>query len=175
MRRCKTIIAVDQIESRLQLSLSLGATHIINTSDPSIDIGSEVRKITEGKGVHVSLDTTGVYELARQSYDFVRNFGKVLQVGLARPSDTWDIPMVDLMNSGKQILGCVQGDVISQLYIPDMVGYYKQGIFPIDKIAKFYDARDFEQALRDMRRGITVKPILVWPHSNKKQGLALSL
>jgi Zn-dependent alcohol dehydrogenase len=175
MRKCKTIIAIDRIESRLQDSLSLGATHIINTSDPSIDIRSEVHKITEGKGVQVSLDTTGVYELARQSYDFVRNFGKVLQVGLARPGDNWDISMVDLMNSGKQILGCVQGDVIPQLYIPEMVSWYKASIFPIDKIVKFYDARDFEQALRDMRRGITVKPILVWPYSSKEHDPTFSL
>lgn len=162
MRSCRRIIAIDRNESRLEMARTLGATHTINNSDESIDLVKEVRKISDGHGVHVSLDTTGVRALARSSYDFVRNGGKIIPVGLSNPDDTWDVPMLDLMNSGKQILGCVQGDVIPTEYAPDMIRWQKAGLFPFDKIVTLYDAADFEKALQDMREGKTVKPVLVW-------------
>lgn len=144
------------------MARTLGATHTINTSDESIDLTAEVRKIAGGHGVHVSLDSTGVRALARASYDFVRNGGKIIPVGLSNPDDTWDIPMLDLMNSGKQILGCVQGDVVPKEYALDMIKWQKEGIFPFEKIITLYDMVDFGKALEDMRAGKTVKPVLVW-------------
>lgn len=163
MQGCRRIIAIDRNESRLEIARALGATHTINNSDESINLTSEVRKIADGHGVHVSLDTTGVRALARASYDFVRNGGKIIPVGLSSPDDTWDVPMLDLMNSGKQILGCVQGDVVPKEYALDMIKWQKAGLFPFEKIMTFYDAADFERALEDMREGKTVKPVIVWP------------
>lgn len=175
MRKCKTVIAIDRTESRLELARSLGATHTINTSSNVLDVKAEVLKATDGAGVHVSLDTTGVKQLARQSYDYIRNLGKVVQVGLAKPTDTWDIPMVDMMDSGKQILGCVQGDVTPQSYALEMIRWYREGEFPFDKIITFYEAKDFKQALHDMKTGIVVKPVILWSTEKEGDSLAPSL
>lgn len=169
MKGCRHIIAIDRSESRLEMAKTLGATHTINTSDESIDLTAEVRKITDGNGVQVSLDTTGVRALARASYDFVRNGGKIIPVGLSKPDDAWDIPMLDLMNSGKQILGCVQGDVVPQEYALEMIKWQREGLFPFEKIMTLYDAADFEKALEDMRLGNTVKPVLVWSQTEEPQ------
>lgn len=87
---CKTIIAIDNVPSRLEAGRSLGATHTIDTSNCSIELVSEGLRITEGRGVYTSLDTTGIQKLARQSWDSVRFHGKVLQIGLARTEDRWD-------------------------------------------------------------------------------------
>ncbi|KAI6779245.1 Aryl-alcohol dehydrogenase [Emericellopsis cladophorae] len=149
--------------SAIMLAKTLGATHTVNTSEESTDLTAEVRRITDGRGVHVSLDTTGVRALARASYDFACNGGKIIPVGMSAPTDTWDIPMLDLMNSGKQILGCVQGDVVPQQYALDMIAWKRKGVFPYEKIMKFYNVSDFSKALEDMRLGEVVKPVLVWP------------
>lgn len=162
MRECRTIIAIDRDASRLALAQELGATHIIDTRDHSVDLISQVLKITEGRGVHVSLDTTGAKSLARQSWSFVRRRGKIVQVGLGRPGDTWDVSMVDHMNQGKQLIGCVEGDAIPGEYIPQMVGWYKAGKLPVDKIVRFYPASEYQQALDDMAAGKAIKPVLVW-------------
>jgi Zn-dependent alcohol dehydrogenase len=162
MRGCKTIIAIDLSSFRLEVATSLGATHTINTSTLIGDLASEVKRLTEQRGVHVSLDTTGIHSLARQSWDFVRYHGKVLQVGLAKPQDRWDIPMAEHMNSGKQIIGCVEGDAIPERYIPEMLNWYREGRFPVNKIVSFYPVEDFEQAITDMRKGSAIKPILLW-------------
>ena len=34
-------------------------------------------------------------------------------------------------------------------------------MFPIDKLIKFYDFKDIEQAVEDSVRGIALKPVLV--------------
>lgn len=166
MRGCQKIIAIDRVPSRLEIARSLGATNCIDSSDPEIDLVSEVRRLTGGYGVHVSLDTSGVQSLARQSWDFVRCYGKVLQVGLAKPDDVWSVPMADHMNSGKQIIGCVEGDAIPQRFIPDMIQWYRQGKLPIERIVKIYPVHQFKEALEDMRKGTCIKPVLSWaePH-----------
>jgi Zn-dependent alcohol dehydrogenase len=161
---CRTIIAIDKHESRLQAARSLGATHVINTSGPALDLVAEVLKLTAGNGVHVSLDTTGVQGLARKSWDFVRCHGKILQVGLAKPGDMWNVSMADHMNSGKQIIGCVQGDAIPQEYIIRMIRWYREGKLPVDKLVSLYAVEEYEKALEDMRNGKSTKPVLVWPN-----------
>lgn len=113
--------------------------------------------------MHVSLDTTGVQTLARQSWDFVRVHGKVLQVGLAGPEATWDISMSDHMNSGKQIIGCVQGDSVPQEYILQLIDWFRHGKLPVDKLVSLYPVADYQRALDDMREGRATKPVLVWP------------
>lgn len=173
MRNCKIIIAIDRSASRLKAAESLGATHIINASDAAIDLVREVRNITSQRGVDVSVDTTGVATLARQSWDFVRNHGKVLQVGLARAQDEWHIPMADHMNSGKQIIGCVEGDAVPKVYIPQMIEWYNDGLLPIEKIVTFYPCELYQQAIDDMRRGSVIKPVLLWSDQGKAQPLHL--
>ncbi|KAN0099852.1 alcohol dehydrogenase [Hyaloscypha variabilis] len=164
LQGCKTIVAIDRVQSRLELAKELGATHMINTSDSSVDLVADVLKATNGVGVRIALDTTGVQSLARLSFDFVRCHGRILQNGLAKPEDTWDVPMAELMNSGKQIIGAVQGDAVPQDYIPKMIQWFREGKFPINKMVKFYAVQDFQHALEDMRSGRTVKPVLIFPH-----------
>lgn len=159
---CKTIIAIDIVPSRLEVAKSLGATHTIDTSDPTIDLLSEVLKITDGKGVHTSLDTTGIQRLARLSWDFVRFQGKVLQVGLAKPGDRWDVSMADHMNSGRQIIGCVQGDAVPQTYVREIVSWYLDGKFPVEKLVRLYPIEEWQQALEDMQDGTAIKPVMTW-------------
>ncbi len=163
LRRCKIIIAIDRSASRLKVAESIGATHTLNTLDAAVDLVDEVRKITSQRGVDVSLDTTGIAALARQSWDLVRAHGKVLQVGLAGPQDEWHIPMADHMNSGKHLIGCVEGDAVPKDYIPQMIEWYNDGLLPIEKIVTFYPYELYQQAIDDMRRGSTIKPVLLWP------------
>jgi aryl-alcohol dehydrogenase len=37
---------------------------------------------------------------------------------------------------------------------------YRQGRFPFDKLVRFYDFDDINQAVADAQSGLTVKPIL---------------
>lgn len=148
----------------------MGATHLVDTTRVD-DLAVEVLRITDGAGVHVVLDTAGVHALARQSYDCLRNGGKLLQVGLAKPEDKWDISMPAHMNSGKQLIGCVQGNAVPQEYILKMIEWFKAGDLPLQKLVTFYEVSRFQQAIEDMRTGNATKPILVWPSKSGRTQL----
>ncbi|NLF29179.1 MAG: NAD(P)-dependent alcohol dehydrogenase, partial [Clostridiales bacterium] len=56
---CGKIIAVDILESRLQIAREYGATEVINSAAES-DVPACVRELTGGNGADFALDTTGV-------------------------------------------------------------------------------------------------------------------
>lgn len=43
-----------------------------------------------------------------------------------------------------------------------MIQWYREGRFPIDKMMKFIKAEEFEQGLKEMHDGTTIKPIMLW-------------
>lgn len=61
-----TIIAVDVVQSRLNLALELGAMHVINSKET--DAVEAIREITNG-GVEYALESTGIPAVLRQSVD----------------------------------------------------------------------------------------------------------
>ena len=41
-----------------------------------------------------------------------------------------------------------------------MIALYEAGQFPFDRLIKFYDFREINQAIADAKRGDTIKPVL---------------
>lgn len=164
LRSCAMIIGVDRFSSRLELARELGATHVINTGDMDdlSDLTKEVHRITNGLGSTITLDSTGAPALIREGVNLTGFKGKLIQVGVAPATATLDIPIFEFMVAGKQYMGVVQGDVDPQSYIPQLIRWVQQGKMPLDRIARFYPADDFEKALKDMQAGDTIKPIIMW-------------
>lgn len=152
---CQQIIAVDVHESRLALAKELGATHSLNGKD--VDVVAEVKAITLN-GSHYAVETTGVPAVVRQSLQALRPLGQCAIVGIT-PEVTLDIHN-DLMAEGKSLVGVIEGDSVPRVFIPQLIAYYKMGQFPFDKLVKFYDFDQINEAFEDSEKGITIKPIL---------------
>lgn len=152
---CQHIIAVDVHDSRLELAKELGATHTLNGKN--VDVVIEVKKITDG-GSHYAVETTGVPTVVKQSLNALRSLGTVAIVGIT-PEMNIDVHN-DLMAEGKSMIGVIEGDSIPRVFIPQLIAYFKAGQFPFDKLVKFYDFEDINQAFEDSASGITIKPIL---------------
>ncbi|KAF4438948.1 hypothetical protein F53441_12682 [Fusarium austroafricanum] len=162
LKGCKTIIGIDRMPDRLDLAMALGATHIINTADGSIDMTKEIQKISDGKGSSITIDTTGNMGLIRQGLEFTANRGQLIIVGVPPVDALLDVHLITFMQTGKIIRGTIEGDVIPSEYIPLMIQWYREGKLPIDKLISFYKPEDFETAVKDMKDGKTVKPIIIW-------------
>ncbi|KAH1645564.1 hypothetical protein KXX59_008432 [Aspergillus fumigatus] len=161
---CAQIIGIERHASRLELAKQLGATHVVQvdtTADPQ-SVSDAVLAATNNLGVNIVLDTTGVPALIAQGVRMASFKGKVLQVGTAPETGTLTIPIHEFMVAGKQYMGVVEGDVNPKDYVPKMVKWVREGSLPLQKIVKFYKAEDFEQAIRDMQSGETIKPVIVW-------------
>ncbi|MBN6886425.1 aryl-alcohol dehydrogenase [Cytobacillus horneckiae] len=152
---CKTIIAVDVHDSRLQLALELGATHIFNGT--KVDVVNEIKSLTNG-GTKYAVDTTGVPQVVRQSLQALRPLGVAAIVGVT-PEMSFDVHN-DLMAEGKTMMGVIEGDAVPNVFIPQLVEYYKAGQFPFDKLITFYDFNEINAAFEASKTGEAIKPIL---------------
>lgn len=175
---CKTIIGIDRVESRLELARSLGATHVINTSKPAPTSSSTssttpmtmeelVRAVREASGEErlgatISIDTSAHPPLVAAQVEYTRYMGKIIQVGTGLPDAHLTLHMQSFMVSGKQYLGAVQGHSRTADYIPQMIRWWREGKFPVEKLVRFFSFEEYEEALRVMGRGDVVKPIMVW-------------
>lgn len=151
------IIAVDIVESRLELAKQLGATHVINskTQDPV----AVIKEITDG-GANFALESTGRPEILKQGVDALGILGKIAVVGAPQLGTTAQFDVNDLLLGGKTILGVVEGSGSPKKFIPELVRLYQQGKFPFDQLVKFYAFDEINQAAIDSHKGITLKPII---------------
>lgn len=65
-----------------------------------------------------------------------------------------------VMAEGKSIIGVIEGDSIPRVFIPQLVACYKAGQFPFDRLIKFYEFEQINQAFDDSASGTTIKPVL---------------
>ena len=64
---------------------------------------------------------------------------------------------------GKRIIGVLGGGGRSGQLIPALVELHQQGRFPFDRLIKYYELDQIEQALDDSKSGKVIKPILRMP------------
>lgn len=153
-----TVIAVDVVPSRLELARELGATHTINGKE--VDVVEEVKKITGGEGVDFALDNTGVPALILQCVDSLRQKGTAVVVGASGPDAVVELPANTFMQSTKTLKGVVEGDSVPDIFVPQLLDLYMQDRLPFDKMVRFYDFDQINQAAADAASGEAIKPIL---------------
>jgi len=154
---CSPIIAVDIHEERLELARKLGATHTIHGKHD--DVIKEILRITNG-GASFSVETTGVSDVVLQAIRVLVPRGTAALVGLAGEI-TLNVSH-DLINLNRTVVGVIEGDVVPKTFIPKLISYYKNGEFPFDKLIKFYSPEQINEAIADMHKGTTVKPVILF-------------
>jgi len=136
--------------------MQFGATHVINSTEE--DLVEKIQAIT-GTGVDFSLDMTAVPSVYRQAIESLNPTGVCGLVGVPKRGLEATLDMTDLF-WGRSTRGIVMGDSIPQLFIPQLINFYKQGRFPYDKLIKYYPIEEINQAVQDSLDGITVKPVI---------------
>ena len=66
----------------------------------------------------------------------------------------------ELLGDGKSLVWVIEGDSISKLFLPKILDYYKKGMFPMDKLMKFYSFKDINEAQAASDRGECIKAVL---------------
>lgn len=156
---CGTIIAVDINDDRLELANELGATHTIN---PTKDDAVEAIQALTGTGVNYSIETTALPAVFRQAVDSLTLTGTCGLIGAAPLGTEVTFDMNNIL-FGRTVRGIVEGDSIPDIFIPRLVDLHMQGRFPFDKLVKYYELEQINQAAADSEAGITIKPILRMP------------
>ncbi|MFS0783154.1 NAD(P)-dependent alcohol dehydrogenase [Bacillus sp. 1P06AnD] len=154
---CTTIIAVDIHDNRLELAKELGATHTINSMNE--DPVEKIREITGG-GANYSFETTGVNTVTLQSIQCLKIKGTMATVAVGKKDLTLNVTN-EIVIKAVTVKGVVEGDAVPQLFIPKLVDFYQKGLFPFDKLVKFYPFKEVAQAFEDSKSGKVIKPIIL--------------
>lgn len=150
------IIAVDVVPARLDLARELGATHTVNGAEE--DIGAALAKITGGAGVDAGIETTGVPAVQRAAVDALAYRGTLQVIGAQFGAD-FATPATGLLK-GRAVHGVVEGGSDIYTFLPALIGLYRAGRFPIDRLVRQYPLDQIDQAAADSHHGSTVKPVL---------------
>ncbi len=152
-----TIVAIDLVESRLELAREFGATHTVhaNADDP-------VKRVMEatGIGANFALDTSGLPQVVRQAVDSLAPRGACAVLGASPLGTEVSLDLMHLMTAGRQIRGTVEGDSTPQLFIPNLIDLHTQGRFPFDRMLRFYEFDQINSAIADSEAGRCIKPVL---------------
>ena len=157
---CSVIIGVDAVPSRLELALECGATHVINGRECP-DITAEILRITGGKGTRYALESSGAAALVKPMLMGLGKEGLAVVVSFVGGSVDMDLTML-FVGSCRTLAGTVEGASNPPVFIPKLVQYFKEGRFPVDKLATYYPFEDIHKAMEDARSGKAIKPILLF-------------
>ena len=154
-----TIIAVGRNEKKLELAREMGATHTVNSTKVD-NVIQTIRDITGGAGVNFSIETSGIQELIAQSIESLSIRGKAVVLGSSPTGVNIQTSATDFLNSGKSVVGAVEGNCVPQEFLPRLIALYHQGRFPLDKMITFYPFEDINEAMEDGEKGRVIKAIL---------------
>lgn len=156
----RSIVAVDVKGGRLALAAELGATHTVNSA--ITDAVSAIKSLIV-HGVDHAIDATGVPSVMAQSVEVTHGMGTAVLVGVAPHGAKFTIDAA-LLLGGRTIRSTIEGDSVPHEFIPKLIGLYRAGKFPFDKLITYYELDQIELAAKHSTEGIAIKPVLRMPH-----------
>ena len=165
----KGVILVDRVPHRLALGKELGATETLDTT--GIDMSELPKTIMElaatisgGNPMSITtcFETTGHIGVSQAGMSALGLKGLMIVVGIPPPTATYTFSAHDLFFMRKRYVANILGTSDSRVVVPQMIKWWREGKFEIEKLVKYFDAKDAEKALEGMESGADIKPILVW-------------
>ncbi len=163
LAEANVIIAVDQVEDKLAVARTFGASHTVNggAEDPV----KAVRAVTEGMGVDSAFVTVGNVLAINQAFKMVRRGGSVVAVGLPEVSATVDLRVHSLVSGERRVLGSFMGSTRLRVDVPRLVELYQQGRLKLDElISNRYSLEQINEAITTMERGAALRNVVVFPN-----------
>tara|TARA_Y100000766_G_scaffold156475_1_gene134353 strand:- start:411 stop:1571 length:1161 start_codon:yes stop_codon:yes gene_type:complete len=125
------IIAVDLLNSKLEMAKKLGATHTVNAKESNpVEV---IKDLTHG-GVDIAIESAGNSTVLAQAYESTMRGGTTIAIGLPHPDHKLSIPAVSLSAMEKTITGSYQGSCVPTRDIPKFIDMYHAGQLPVDQL-----------------------------------------
>jgi Zn-dependent alcohol dehydrogenase len=153
------LIVIDIDPAKLELARRFGATHTIDGSRE--DPVARILELT-GDGVPWLIDAVGSAATMQQGIACLRPSGTLVAIGLNRADATFAVPINELVQRQKRIVGALYGGSNPRLDLPRIFGLYLAGRLPLDALIGARRPLDeVNEAYDDLRSGATGRTILV--------------
>ncbi len=143
------IVAVDLVDSKLEMARARGATHWLNPSTGG-DMDAAIRKIVGDKGPDKVIETTGAKQVIELAYNLTHADGTCVLVGV--PSEKVTIYTLPI-HFNKVLTGSHGGDAVPQVDIPRLIRLNQAGRLSFDGIITHEFPLDEINAALDVVRG----------------------
>ena len=154
------IIAIDTMDSKLDMAERFGATHRVNASEK--DAVATVMELTGARGADAAFEVVGHPALERQAFDMTRRGGRAVFVGMAAFTDEVTLPSLLLALGEKNVLGCYYGSCDPKRDIPRFLSLWKAGKLDLEGLISQTSTLDgVNAAFEDMEAGKVIRTVLI--------------
>ena len=145
------IVAVDMYDHKLEWATAFGATHSVNISHK--DAQAALLNLSEGRGIDVTVDTTGNTEVRQTAFEVTTNTGLTIFAGVPQLGARISIDSFPL-HFGRRVVGSHGGGTHPDTDIPRYVGLHKLSKLNLDsQITHRYHLDEVNEAVQKVREG----------------------
>ncbi|MCX2979622.1 Zn-dependent alcohol dehydrogenase [Halieaceae bacterium IMCC14734] len=155
----KQVIAVDTMDSKLEMAPGFGATHVVKGEDAQ----EFILEHTEQRGADYCFEAVGIGALMQQAEAATRPGGTCTVVGVGNMEDQFVLNPFTLPLFGKRVLGSMYGGCNPKRDFPRLLDFYRTGKLDLDgMITKTYSIDEAPQAFADLRSGLNARGVIVY-------------
>jgi len=151
------IIAIDRLDSKLELAKSLGATETINAT--SCDPVEQVIAMTGG-GAQYAFEALGIKPTAEQAFAMLRPGGTATILGMFKPGMKLELE-ASFFIKDRKIQGSSMGSNRFRVDIPNLLNFYQQGRLDLDRlISNRIRLDDINEGFKSLSEGTPVRQLI---------------
>ncbi len=156
------VIAVDILDSKLEMARSFGATHIVNSAKEK-DPTKLVQQITSGRGADYVFVTVGNAAAVRQGFLMSAQRGMTVIIGLVPVKESISFGTFDFVMGERVVTGCGGGSPRLSIDVPHLVELYREGRLKLDElITGRYPFEEINVALESTERGEALRNVIMF-------------
>ena len=156
------IIAVDMMETKLQMAKQFGATQTVNASQG--DPVSAVMAATGQRGADVAFEVIGLQATIDQAVTMTRRGGETVLVGVPKMDAMLNVmAFFGVILASKTIKGCWYGSSNVHQDVPKLIELYKKGDLKLDElVSRTIQLDDVNKAFEAMGTGEVARSVITY-------------
>jgi S-(hydroxymethyl)glutathione dehydrogenase / alcohol dehydrogenase len=158
------VIAIDILDSKLEVARSFGATHTVNSQKEKDPIEA-VYKLTGGKGVEYAFVVVAGTKILRQAFYMTGFRGTTVILGHGYKEPLTDFQPVDFVATDRVLTGCAMGGTRFNIRIdiPKIIDLYQAGIYKLDElITGHYKLEQINEAIQAVENGMALRNVIMF-------------
>jgi Zn-dependent alcohol dehydrogenase len=145
------VVVADIDDAKLEKAKALGATQVVNTREESLP-----------EEIDWAIEAVGRADTLQQCIAALRPGGTVVAVGLGRVGATFEIPINELVQRQKRVVGSLYGSANPLVDLPRLFRLYLAGRLPLDELlGEEYPLEQVNEAYAALTAGAVGRAVLV--------------
>ncbi len=154
------VVAVDPVPAKQALALEVGATHAC-----APDALAEVMAYVAPERFDWAFEAVGSVRAFTSAYEATGRGGGTVAMGLPHPSAVLELPALGIVGENRRILGSYMGTARPGVDIPTMIGLWRAGRLPVDRLLSAeLGLDDVNVAMDELASGRAVRQV-IRPHA----------